>query len=140
MIVKCYGGPLHGQTRAVPNDHYRFDVVQYNAPDMRCSMNSTDIVRDEHRILSYMVQVYQQCVYHPRRSGISARREMLVALPDGSNLTRREECDLLHDIRRIPWTWKRPNILTDFDEWFRWVIYNKVGNREMQNHGPWFDI
>jgi len=124
--VKLYGGPAHGREHVMCDDCRRIDVLpprrtrtlaycQLSEEQMRTIM----LEECRREVTTYYVTHYS--VRGFTQAGARVHQTLPVALWEDEKLTQREEYDLERATYRLPWEWDRkPNFLTQFDQWFEY--------------------
>lgn len=132
---------MHGKYMTLESD--RFEVMENLRRPV--SMFEPELYLrpcDTAQTLTYTVRRYRRTVGD--REGRFAVQQVSIALLDGMCLTPSEERDLDHEVRGERWGWGQPNILYDFEQWWRWVAYkhNVLPKHEqslIQDFGPFYD-
>lgn len=122
--VKCYGGPLHGETIKVTRDAHRFDAFDLQLTrrhDIDYHWDKPITYEPPPEPASYLIETYVE------QSG-TFQRKMQVAIIEGANLFPREENELRLALEEVPWTIVRPaSFLYEFHEWWRQAVYKHTG-------------
>ena len=119
-IVRCYGGPLAGQLRAVIGS--TFDAVR-PPEDGWCAIgDGGEIVRMDYEVDRYEVRCYGQGREFP-----FGRRRHCAAVLCGYDMTSSEQREIHRELECQPWELFAAEILKDFDQWFAWQWYGLTG-------------
>jgi hypothetical protein len=140
-VDQCFGGPMHGKRHVT--SAVRFECVDdfvREPVDFLCHpISFADM--PQRQIATYTVRRYRQF-----RGAM--RKEVPVAIVDGGELSRREEHELQRWMETQRWDWPEPSILRDFDQWFKWNLYQNHRRasrrtewqcRQFDAHGRWLE-
>lgn len=117
MIVKLYGGPLHGQT--VDFDGPVYSTAEGPQRPVRFGEPYEPVTFTK---VNYYPETFREIGHNPKR-----RRELTVGLIQGGGLTPTQTADLERDWGRVPWEFPKVSFLHDFDNWFAQAVFRHCG-------------